>query len=339
MRPGPLRRRARSFVALAAAFGASLLSASAASAPVGSLPIELDWQAPASCPESDDVERDVRRLLGDAPIPENVSPIVAKVSVRQSGESSFDVRIRTTSGGDERERDLRVETCDEARHLVAFLLAFLIDPNASEHSRTEPPPNQPAVVPVLPAPVHREPEPSKARRARNGRSPRWALDVLVGADLGTLPSASLGGELRGGVLFPGWSVEARAAAWLPRREESPKVPGAGGEFTLLDAGLLGCLRQAPWEAVSIQVCAGSALLALRGEGYGVETSTEDTAVFAGATGEGALFVGLAARTSLRLGLGALVPFRRPAFAIHGVGEIHRPSAVSGRAALGFEVTF
>jgi hypothetical protein len=80
-------------------------------------------------------------------------------------------------------------------------------------------------------------------------------------------------------------------------------------------------------------------LSLWGTGYGVEAPGDDQALFAGAEAEAAFLVAISSRTSLRLGLGALVPFSRPAFAIHDVGAIHRPSAVSARAALGFEVRF
>ena len=81
------------------------------------------------------------------------------------------------------------------------------------------------------------------------------------------------------------------------------------------------------------------LLALRGEGYGVETPAEDEALFAGATAEGALLIAISPHLSLRPALGVLVPFSRPTFAIHDVGPIHRPSAAAARASLGFEVSF
>ena len=161
----------------------------------------------------------------------------------------------------------------------------------------------------------------------------------MGVDLGMLPSASVGGELRAGVLFSGWSIEARAAAWLPRPAESSSVAGAGGDFALLDAGALGCWHNEPWEALALRLCAGPLLLSLWGSGYGVEAPANDHAFFGAAAAEATFLVAIAPRTSLRLGVAGLVPFRRPTFAIHEVGQIHRPSAVGGRASLGFEVVF
>jgi len=326
-------------LAIAAASVAALLAVAGAAAPSGSLPIELEWEAPASCPRSDDIERDVRRLLGEAPIPDTLPAIVARVSVRQNPDGTFEVRVRTTSGGEERERELRTETCDEARHLVAFLLAFLIDPRAHERPRSEAPSTDnapPAASSAAPVPDRpRAPPPPP----RDERYPRWVASFLIAAEVGILPAVSLGGELRTGLLFSSWSLEARAAAWVPRRAESSSVAGAGGEFTLFDAGILACLRSAPWEAPSIQVCAGPVLLWLRGEGYGVQSPERDEALFAGATAEGALLIAISQHLSLRPALGVLVPFSRPTFAIHDVGPIHRPSAASARASLGFEVSF
>lgn len=333
-RSDPLRKQA-SFLALAVLCGVSLSSVAAVAA--GSLPIDLGWEGPESCARSDDIDRDVRRFLGDATISEALPPITARVSVSENPDASFEVRMVTTSGADTSERALHTETCEEARDLVAFLLALLIDPNAR-------PPSQPAAVadpapPKTPPPAPPVRSPAARPSSETKPPPRWLLGISASAELGTLPGASVGGELRTGVLVSGWSVEARANAWVPRRAESESVPGAGGEFSLLDASLLGCLRGAPWEGPLLQGCAGPALLFLEGEGYGVQTPDEEDALFAAAAAEAALLVALSSHLSLRSALGVLVPFRRPTFAIHGVGTIHRPSALSARASVGIEAQF
>ena len=335
-RSAPLQKQP-TFLRVAAALVASSLAVAAAAAPSGPLPIDLEWEGHASCPPSDDIDRDVRRFLGDATLPETLPPIAARVSVRQNQDESFEVRIRTTSGGEKRERALRTETCDEAKNLVAFLLALLINPGAREPSRA-PNPSKPPAATKAPteaperAPVLR-PSPETERPAR------WIAGLSGSAELGVLPAGSVGGEVRVGLLFPGWSLEGRGAAWLPRDAESPSVPGAGGKFALFEAGILACLRGAPLQALAIQGCAGPVVLSLEGEGYGVRTPGRDGAVFAAAMAETALLIAISPQSSLRPALGALVPFRRPTFAIHEVGSIHRPSAAAARASLGFEVRF
>jgi hypothetical protein len=71
----------------------------------------------------------------------------------------------------------------------------------------------------------------------------------------------------------------------------------------------------------------------------VTTPGREEALFAALSAELGLLIALSREFSLRPALGALVPFRRPTFAIHDVGTIHRPSAVAARASLGFEVLF
>jgi hypothetical protein len=78
---------------------------------------------------------------------------------------------------------------------------------------------------------------------------------------------------------------------------------------------------------------------MMGEGDGVREPGSASAVFAALHAEVGLLVAISEKVSLRPALGALVPFRRPTFAIHEVGTIHRPSAVAARASLGFEAQF
>ncbi|HKO54147.1 MAG TPA: hypothetical protein VJV79_40845 [Polyangiaceae bacterium] len=320
--------------------GSALPASGAASTAASRLPIELSWEAPASCPKSSDIQRDVRQLLGDAVLPDSLPKVVALVSVRQNPDGTLQVRVRTTSGNEVRERELRLNTCDETQQVVAFLLAFLIDPRAQPQPPSEQAPPSARVVPPVP-PAKVEPDPSNTARSldRRAADARWIASVLIAAETGTLPSLGFGGELRTGVVFSNWSIEARAAAWLPRSAESSSVSGAGGEFMLLDAGVLGCLRLAQWKAQSMRMCAGPLLLSLSGSAYGVQTPGADTALLAAATAEAAFVVAVSSRTSLRLGLGAVVPFRRPTFAIREADDIHRPSAAGARVAMGVELAF
>jgi len=315
-------------------FGGAVAAAPSVTPP-GTLPIELQWEGPASCPVSEDIQRDVRRFLGDATLPSTLPTIAVRVTVRQKDDGGFEVRIVTTTAGDSRERLLATETCAEARDLAALLLALLIDPRAPQPTPSVPPPppttKPPAAFPArTPAP---RPPPSSEPAVR------WLAGVSASAAFGILPGGTVGGEVRAGFLSSGWSLEGTGGAWLPRHAESPDVPGAMGTFTLFDAGLLGCFRGALGESAAIQACAGPILLVMRGEGSGVRTPSHDNAFFVSASAEGAFLIAISRRLSLRPGLGLLVPLRRPTFAIHDVGTIHRPSAVAARAFLGLEARF
>jgi len=336
-RSAPLRKRVNLLVGLGALLALSLFSEAKAAAPSATpsdaLPIDLQWEGPASCPVSEDIQRDVRRFLGDAPLPATLPTIAVRVTVRPKDDGGFDVRIVTTTAGDTRERLLGTQTCDEARNLAALLLALLIDPRAQQPAPNPPPPT--AKPPAAPPPRAPAPRPQPEREP----AVRWLVGVSASAALGILPGGTVGGELRTGFLSSGWSLEGTGGAWLPRQTESPDVPGAMGRFTLFDAGLLGCFRGALGESVSLQACAGPILLVMHGEGSGVRDPGQDDALFVSVSAEGAVLIAISRRLSLRPGLGALVPLRRPTFAIHDVGTIHRPSAVIARAFLGLEAQF
>jgi len=320
---------------IGALVGVLLFPPAAAADPSGVPAIDLAWDGPASCPVSDDIQRDVRRFLGDASLGATLPPVSARVVVEEGVDQRFEVRMVTTSGGETRERALSTATCEEARELVAFLLALLVDPNARHApAEKEPPPPVAAPPPPKPAPA-RAPPPPPAEQTEP-----WFVVGLAGkAELGMLPGGSLGGELRTGFLFSGFSLEAFGTAWLPRNVQSPDVPGAGGTFSAFEAGLLACLRGAPWEGPSLHACAGPALVLLRGKGTGVDVPESAEALFGSASVEAALVIALSSKLSLRPMVGLLVPFRRPVFAIHEVGTIHQPSVVTVRAGLGLEARF
>jgi hypothetical protein len=309
---------------------ALLLTTAAATAPASTLHIDLTWEAPASCPVSDDIERDVRRILGETSMPSNLRSIAARASLSENPDGSFELVLRTSAASQERERSVRVDGCEPARELVAFLLAMLIDPNARPRG------SDASKSPVRPAaaapPSDEEPRPHESKVA-----PRLVASFLGTGDLGTLPAVSPGAELRIGLLLPGWSLEARGAAFWPRDAESPTVRGAGGEFRLLEAGVLGCRVSAT--KPSFAACAGPSLLAMRGRAFGVSDAAQASAVWAAASAEGAALLPLSRVLALRAMVGALVSVNRPTFAIHGVGAVHRPSFISARGALGLQVRF
>jgi len=75
---------------------------------------------------------------------------------------------------------------------------------------------------------------------------------------------------------------------------------------------------------------------MRGRGFGVSVPAEGTKtwVAGAASAEGMLVVGGPFR--LLLAISAIVPATRERFALEGVGDVHQPSRLAGRAAAGIE---
>jgi hypothetical protein len=310
---------------------ALLLTTAAAAAPTSTPHIDLSWEAPGTCPKSDDIERDVRRILGDATMPSNLRSIAAQATLSENPDGSFELVLRTRAASQERERSVRVDGCESARALVAFLLAMLVDPNARPRNSE---PAKDAEAPRAP-PLPRE-EP-RQQPHEQGHGLRAVTSLLGAADIGTLPYASPGAELRIGLWMPSWLLEARAVAFWPRDAASRTVAGAGGEFRLLEAGVLGCRVSAT--KPSFAACAGPALLTMRGRAFGVTDAEQASAVWVAASAEGAALFPVSSVFALRAMVGALVSIQRPTFAIRGLGSVHRPGLIAARMGLGLQVRF
>jgi len=116
----------------------------------------------------------------------------------------------------------------------------------------------------------------------------------------------------------------------------------GGTFSLLALGLAACfdasIASGP-DAVKIALCAGPELDVLRGRSFGVNVPGEGAKTWASAVAgvEGDVPVSGPWRLTVRLA--AVLPQRREHFALQGVGEVHQPAAVGGRAAVGLELVF
>jgi hypothetical protein len=76
---------------------------------------------------------------------------------------------------------------------------------------------------------------------------------------------------------------------------------------------------------------------MSGRGVGINHPDAGRALWLAAGAGVTLAIPLGARLAAVLGLDLVVPLRRPRFIIDDLGAVHRPAAVTGRAALGLEL--
>jgi hypothetical protein len=185
------------------------------------------------------------------------------------------------------------------------------------------------------------PSPS-ARGEAPARAPQLGARAALVADAGTLPRVGLGPRL--GVSL-GWkALELRASAtYLVPREVSIERPNAGparAEIGLFAGAFELCApRLLALSSAEAGVCAGAELGWLEGRSSDVSGPEERGTLWSAA---GADLVGrwaLAPRLGLELSVGARVPFERDEFAIGGLGQVHQPGRVIGRAGVGVSVDF
>ena len=276
---------------------------------------EVSWQAPPSCPTSQDVEREIARLIGDTS--RSRAPVRAFAEVTK-GNDDWRVRIRIQEGDRVSERSFDGPTCRAVGKVASLIIALAIEPNAGAPETAAPPPRE-KPEPQVPA---TRPEPAEA--ALRGFVAAGAL-----AEVRLLPRTGFGLEIGSGLRFPALSIEVRAGALLPQPTDVPTLD-AGGRFYQFNAGLRVCARIVP-RAPEIFGCAAGVLDIVHAEGYGVTAPASATALLGSAALGPRLDLPLAEALRLSLSVEATHTFSEANFRLDNVGNVHRTPRWGGSA--------
>jgi hypothetical protein len=186
-----------------------------------------------------------------------------------------------------------------------------------------------------PAPAPAPPVEKPAAVVEAGPRVHPAVRASAGADFASLPALAPGADFALLVLFGANRVEIRGSAWVPQPATATSMPGAGGQISLLAAGLRYC-RAFVQRTLELGGCGGLEAGALLARGYGVTMPVSGGGPWV-APGLGLLGLwNISPSFSLALALDGLVPVLRERFVLAGLGEIYRPPPVTGRALLGLE---
>ena len=299
-----------------------LVSASVAHAEPGFV-----WDAPASCPDGEDVRARVEQRLG-APL--EIHGV--EVAITRDGNSfvaHVDTRGVTVAN---QIRTLTSARCDELADAVAVVVARL----ASEWRRID----RTRVAPSADA----DTEDPRARaaaqiveRAASTTPPRtwgYGIHMMALSGIGTVPRVGVGGELAVFLRRKDHFIEAGFARWAPR--SAYLVEGAPGR---VDVGLDVITTRAGWSPrhMPIRAWLGAEVGAMRGQGAAlVDPQAGHGTWFAVSGGVG---VGWSMARYARL-LGTFevaVPTSRVHFALAESGNIYSSSAAAARCSLGLEL--
>lgn len=231
-------------------------------------------------------------------------------------------------------RTLSAPTCEALTQQVALAIALALGAPADDEAGPRPSPSDEAPR----EPVATSTPASPASPASPAKGPEVAASAWFVGDTGTLPSMAWGLGL--GVEL-GWpSFELRAVGTLLPEREGNIDPGdgtsPGASIGLFAGGLLACLPVALHQsALTLSACGGAELGVLSGNGTGVSTPYEQRTLWAAARFD-AIARWLVPQTSLALEalVTAAAPLSRDEFVLSGLGSVHRPESVVGRAALG-----
>lgn len=240
-------------------------------------PFELEWSAPASCPERRAVLDEAERLLAMSPGAGGAAAVQARAVLSQQGAVwALDLEILSAVGpGRRRFQD---GSCERLAHVAALALALAVGPP------TPPPPKtlESRAPPGAPAP------------------PRYLVRAILGGDFGSLRAPGPGPGVAFGVFLGRARVEAALAYWTAQ-------PAAGPRDQLLSGGLRACTELV--EHPELDLCLGAELGRLRAgaSGGGGATAGAWLALLAGPALGFELTPWLAARLEIHLGAALLRP--------------------------------
>lgn len=306
-------------------------------------PIELRWDAPASCPDAEAVRGHARRRAG----PRGGVPVRAHGTVDAIDEVTW--RLELVIGSDRRE--IRASSCEALAEAAGLLIAVAADPALSadppEPPAAEvppPPPEPPAIVAPTPAPAIEpvavtEPVTPTAPRA----PPRIGAAVraeVTGQFLRVLPApaaVAFGGAVA--LRLPRARLELRGRYFLAQRARYDEAGvDAGGTIDLWTLGTSACY--APRRGrLEVPICAGIELGAMVGRSFGATMPGSARALFAALPVDATVIWAPIPRVGLALGLGATPAVRRPSFHLRDRDPVFVAGPFGLRVLGGVEVRF
>jgi hypothetical protein len=334
--------------------------------PDASHPVAIAWDAPAGCPDRAYVERETDRLLGGRPRG-GERRLEARAVALRLGPDRWRLRLRTESGGAVGRRVLDARTCQSLADAAALVIALGYDPDAVRAaaaltvpggSGPEPTPapasppgsESPASLPTpspSPAPSPPPPPPDRSPRpspelvasppaADDAPAPGWLVAAGAALDAGALPDVAVGLQAGAGITWRPIRVELAGTYWIAQQT---RVGGGKGADVSFASGSLGAGLAFAVGPFELGPAAGVELGRIHAEAFGVSNPGEATVLWAAATAGALAGWSFEPPLALRLGIEAVVPFKRPRWVIEGVGAVDQPGPVGGRARLGLEARF
>jgi hypothetical protein len=350
MRPGRERVLAKvvaAAVAIMASAGMATTAMATTAATADTTHLELEWNAPSTCPTRQAVLDEVAHTLGSARAASD-APVV-RVDVSREATATTDrylATLRMTSGAQVHERRMEADDCAAVASAAALIMALAVEGILPATPPT-PRPLQRRSPATPPAPV----EPKVAPRLTKPWRSRLVVSAAALADTATLPAVALGADVAvgwngaHGALHVGVSAHG---AFFPSRFGG--VDDTGGRFDLLEGQLRGCAGYA-WPlvgALEVGPCLGLGVDHMSGSGRGSPVSLTGSGSWASALG-GALASWSLSRWLVVEGLvGAAVPLARPTFVLDSPASatapatssaVHRPAPVSARFGIGLQLRF
>jgi len=293
--------------------------------------IELQWIAPAGCPDEGWAQRAIQGYLGRRKL-DSAKPIDVRVAITPVTGGRFRAAI-SLGGGASGDRRFEGATCARVGDAAVLIVALMFDPVEVVTQMEEP---------AEPRRTEIGASAEAERRAMSGRAPKsFELAFQAAGDVGSLPEPTVGAGLAAGVRLGRTSFAADAMAWFPRRAFAGSNAESGGEIGLYTASVRGCVAAIHmWErSLELDPCVRAEAGLTNGRGFGIAEPTSSTNPW------GAVFVGLSMRQLSTTSLGAWlaveggVPIVRPNYVIEELGTVFRAGPLLARVSFGLAWSF
>ena len=323
-------------------------------------PIELKWNAPEGCPNSEAVLARVRQIAG--PSSATGMQLRAEGTVTQPRDGDFHLRLVIRAGSLVGVREVDGKSCKDLAGVTALGLAVLLSsgeplneralagPQENERAtgsdtqsgaahpgHENGTPTTPTPTPT-PAPVPRESPPESGNETPRVRHRHAFVNLPYGAlSVGPLQQRSLGLGLAAGVFLERWRFSTEGTLWSSQRATTTYLLNEyATDLKRLSLGLRGCravwgsrLELAPCVTLSVQH------LSAHGAGPSLASQTANTTWFAAGVGvQARLFI--APWLSLLVGVDGELETSRPEVELEGIGTVERLSPAATTITLGSE---
>lgn len=262
--------------------------------------LQLDWRAPAACPDGAEIHSRVSELPPERAAHRRALRASARISEIAGG---YRLDLATNQGN----RSIVASDCDELGNAAALLLSLLAD--------------GPAEAQPMAAEPARRVEPS--------------LGASLAVDIGSLPHAAWGPALRVGMSWDSLSLEL-SSAYFPTQDVFAAPPSAAvGELRLITAAIGGCY--ALTRAYEVSPCLALAYGRLWGEGVGLHTqrTVHGDQVWVAPGLRFAAVLARAVRAVIELSLG--LPLYGATFSVEPLGTVHRTAELVAQMRAGVEL--
>jgi hypothetical protein len=301
--------------------------------------LDLTWQAPPECPNTQEIERRILDLPQDPYLLDGLG-ISATISKSDAGHFALMLVIQRAADLPAT-RNLSASQCDALTDAALWLIELALNSPNSAGTVQAPPAEPTGGADEDKPPVLRHSAGEEAMRAPQARS-AWSYSIRAGVLTGILwqglagPQALAG--VRAGVVLQGSYTELRIQHAFAR---SLRLPGgASAMFDGQTLALVQCLEFVPAPVVRLLPCLGADLDRTHGRTQGLDATRDRASYWFAGSGRAQAFVRLGSRLELGVDVAVRLPVTdRPRFVVDGVGTISEVRFVSIAIALGLSAHF